>query len=49
MKSGIKLKVAIYGHLYQSDENRAVETVIRKLNEMGAEVLMEASFYHKIK
>ena len=45
----IKLKVAIYGHLYQSDENRAVETVIRKLNEMGAEVLMEASFYHKIK
>lgn len=49
MKSGLKFKVAIFGHLYPSDGNRAVATVVRKLNDMGAEVLMEASFYHKIK
>lgn len=49
MKLGSKFKVAIFGHLYQSDENRTVWAVIRKLNDLGAEVLMEEAFYHHIK
>lgn len=49
MKLGSKFKVAIFGHLYQSDENRTVWAVVRKLNDLGAEVLMEETFYHHIK
>lgn len=49
MKLGSKFKVAIFGHLYQSDENRTVWAVVRKLNDLGAEVLMEEAFYHHIK
>ncbi len=49
MKLGSKFKVAIFGHLYQSDENRTVWAVVRKLNDLGAEVQMEEAFYHHIK